>query len=50
MYECVLLAYNLRDDYIISVDVNMYCCVCDHPQVRKRVWIFEARSENGCGK
>ena len=49
VYECVLLAYNLRDDYIISVDVNMYCCVLWPPpgpktgmdfwgQVWKRVW------------
>ena len=41
--------YNLRDDYIISVDVNMYCCVLWPPpgpktgmdfwgQVWKRVW------------
>ena len=41
--------YNLRDDYIIAVDVNMYCYVLWPPpgpktgvdfwgQVRKRVW------------
>ena len=30
--------------------VNIYVAFCDHLQVWKRVWILEARSENGCGK
>ena len=42
--------FNLSNDYIIFAYVNMYVAFFDLLQVWKRVWIFEASSENGCGK
>ena len=42
--------FNLSNDDIIFAYVNRYVAFFDLLQVCKRVWIFEASSENGCGK